>query len=257
MTEKSNHTITVRDEDGYFSITVDRGFGPRLAATVPTGNRAAYSEAIERNMAEARGKVTAIVDDQVRICPDAVVVGWGEIAEEPAEVRIVPFIAHDLANIATGEIWAASGTAPAQDGSATTAYYGVYSTVWYGDDKRGFSPLPLSDLMHPATAAVCVDGYTVADSCPGCDARNERWAERILSDGVAVTDVRPGEQPIRIGTILDSVTGAWFAMTDDEQVIGYGIIDADSAIRALRLDHKRRSHAFALLGNTALDKTRG
>lgn len=182
--EKSNPTITVRDEDGYFSITVDRGFGPRLAATVPTGNRAAYPEAIERGMAEAREKVTAIVDDQVRICPDAVVVGWGESAEELAEVSTIPFIEHKIISAQSGWVYRVLGSG---DGGiwierivgADTA--SKFVSVCHVTDLSNFTAL-CEHTDYPSTCPVC---QAVADE-PIKDAPAHRLYDNALRQSMTI-----------------------------------------------------------------------
>ncbi len=166
-----------------------------------------------------------------------------EIAEELAEVSTVPFVAHDLANSDTGEIWTIAGSEDHGD-------HGM--ALFYGDDERGFSVLPPANLMHWGTKAVCYHGNTVTDSCPGCDALEEDVKDLLFRGGVDVTD---GES-IRLGTIGRHEDGTWAAMTGGEEVVGTGIIDADSAVRALRLDHKCRMHPFAIAADAVFDKYR-
>lgn len=68
--------ILVADEGGCLAVSVDSGFGLRLAATVPTGSRAAYPEAVKRGMDEACRKVAGVVAEYRRMYPDALVIGW-------------------------------------------------------------------------------------------------------------------------------------------------------------------------------------
>lgn len=92
--------------------------------------------------------------------------------------------------------------------------------------------------------ATCRHARTHRDTCPNCDAATDTIVSAIAGTGVKVTE-RLGDHTHRLGMI--AVLGdTWAAMTDDRDLIGTGIVSADSAVRALRLDHKRRSHQLAL-----------
>ncbi len=51
--------MKIADEGGVFVLTMTHLGSERLVATVPTGSRAAYPEAIARGLAEANVKVDA------------------------------------------------------------------------------------------------------------------------------------------------------------------------------------------------------
>lgn len=105
-------------------------------------------------------------------------------------------------------------------------------------------------------AALCGHGYTANDSCPGCDADHGTRAGDIELYGTEVSEHigQPvGQAHIELGMIYRHADCTWSALSPTGVVIGSNIVSADSAVRALRLDHKVRVWRTALNDNVLYD----
>lgn len=93
-------------------------------------------------------------------------------------------------------------------------------------------------LMAGECVALCDHGYTANDSCPGCDAADER----ILSlPGTLVHD------PSYLGRIAAEFGGITrHAINPDGEIVARGCASFADAYRALVLDHKRRAWHTAI-----------
>jgi hypothetical protein len=67
-------SIIVHNEGGCITVSVSNGLGTRIVASVPTGNQAAYPEAVARGLAEANERVDAHVGRYLLVYPNATVV---------------------------------------------------------------------------------------------------------------------------------------------------------------------------------------
>jgi hypothetical protein len=99
------------------------------------------------------------------------------------------------------------------------------------------------DMMmsrHYDLVALCAHGYTANDSCPGCDIEHDDLAARMNDHGVAVSVRIVTGHTIELGTIYQHADCTWSSMVPTGEVIAVSVPTADSAIRVLTLDHKRR-----------------
>lgn len=108
----------------------------------------------------------------------------------------------------------------------------------------------------PDFVAVCAHYYTANDLCPGCDADYDELINMVERYGVEVSDhigQALGKPNIELGMIYQHADCTWSAVSPSGVVLGSNIVDADSAVRALRLDHKIRVWFTALNDNVLHD----
>lgn len=104
----------------------------------------------------------------------------------------------------------------------------------------------------PDFVAICAHNYTSNDSCPGCDADYDTLINKVERYGVEVSDhigQSLGQPSTELGMIYQHADCTWSAVTPSGVILGSNIVDADSAVRALRLDHKIRVWFTALNDN--------